>query len=141
MIEVGHDGNATSVKAIDSDFCLGPEPGDPKDMVGKHGVHLPGLPPVIDTDMRDATNHMDDGDIDRIMGDMFDDKSVQAAKDRLAALKTHVTNLGLNGNIIAPDQWGSEATTRKLKAPENGEPTNYWARDRRYFERAYELTF
>lgn len=141
MIEKGPGGQVLGVKAIDSDFCLGPEPDDALKLVGDERCHLPGLPPVIDTDMRDSIRRMDDGEIDRLMGDMFDDATVQAAKDRLAALKEHVNTLERDGNIISPGDWGKPETTIKLEAQKDGKPTNYWARDHHVFERPFDLGF
>lgn len=137
MVEVTN-GSVSGVKAIDSDFCMGPHPGDPEDIVGRNGVHLTHLPPVIDRDMAKAIRDMTHHDIEIMCDHMFDDDTVQAAKDRLDAVKAHIQKLETQGNLIDPKDWGNEKTTKLLTetyvtVQKDGKPhkecTSYWQRD------------
>lgn len=137
MVQVTN-GEVTGVKAIDSDFCMGPQPGDPEDIVGRHGVHLPHLPPVVDKDMARAIRTMTHDDIEIMCDHMFDDETVQAAKDRLDAVKDHLDKLEKEGNLIDPQDWGTDKTTKILtdtlvETVRDGKPrkefTSYWQRD------------
>lgn len=137
MVEVTN-GEVSGIKAIDSDFCMGPQPGDPEDIVGRHGVHLPHLPPVVDKDMARAIRAMTHDDIERMCDNMFDDETVQAAKDRLDAVKDHLDKLEKEGNLIDPKDWGTDQTTKILTETtvttvRDGRPrkefTSYWQRD------------
>ena len=114
MVEQNQRGEIIGIKAIDSDFSMGPEPDDASLIVGKHAVHLPDMPPVIDSDMAEKIRTLTDDDIRRLGDGMFDDDSINAAIGRLHALKTHIDKLEVLGNIIAPDQWGQEKATDLL---------------------------
>ncbi len=148
LVQKNDQGEITGVKAIDSDFCMGPQPNDAARIVGKHGVHLPGMPPVIDSDMAQAIRGLSDDDVGRLCGDMFDDASVGAAKARLTALKDHVNKLDQAGKIIRPDQWGTEDVTKllentKTRVPDGkggmkDVPTSYWQRDHARMERDFD---
>ena len=139
LVQQNDQGEIIGVKAIDSDFCMGPEPDDAAGIVGRHAVHLPGMPPVIDRDMAQAIRGLTDDDVAELCENMFDDATVTAAKARLTALKDHVTKLEQAGRIIPPDQWGTGGVTDLLKNDRarvsNGKggmkevPTSYWARD------------
>ncbi len=138
MVQQDKGGQITGVKAIDSDFCMGPEPDDPEKMVGDEGVHLTHLPPVIDTDMAKAIRDLRPEDMTALCGDMFDDKTVQSALGRLDALKKHVDKLEGDGRIIAPTEWGTDETTKIMKesfvtvkrdGTDVQEKTSYWQRD------------
>ncbi|MES2596697.1 MAG: hypothetical protein V4662_15250 [Verrucomicrobiota bacterium] len=148
MVEKNDAGEVTGVKAIDSDFCMGPEPDDAADIVGRHGVHLPGMPPVIDSDMAKAIRGLSDDDLAGLCGDMFDDETLAAAKNRLANLKTHINTLESQGRIISPDDWGKPEVTKRLTETTVGvqdrhgkikqEPTSYWQRDYPSMEREFD---
>ncbi len=155
MVEYDKNRNITGIKGIDSDFAMGPEPGDPKDVVGKGGIHLTHLPPIVDSDMAKAIRAMTDEDIEEMCGDMFDDDTIKAAKGRLAAVKAHIDELEKNGKIISPDDWGKKDVTETLEktlvevkkketVEKNGkistlmsfvsERTSYWQRDHKVLE-------
>ncbi|GEP43743.1 hypothetical protein [Brevifollis gellanilyticus] len=144
LVQTNDQGVITGVKAIDSDFCMGPEPDDASKIVGRHAVHLPGMPPVIDTDMAIAIRGLSDDDVARLCGDMFDDATIAAAKSRLGKLKGHVTKLEQTpGGIIRPDQWGTKEVTEKLenttvRVGNKDVPTSYWQRDHARMERPFD---
>jgi len=139
LVQQNDQGAIIGVKAIDSDFCMGPEPDDAAKIVGRSGVHLPGMPPVIDRDMAQAIRGLSDDDVVGLCENMFDDATVTAAKARLTALKDHVTKLDQAGRIIPPDQWGTKGVTDLLENDRARVPngkggmeevrTSYWARD------------
>jgi hypothetical protein len=148
MVEKNDAGEVTGIKAIDSDFCMGPEPDDAADIVGKHAVHLPGMPPLIDSDMASAIRGLSGDDLAGLCGDMFDDATLNAAKNRLANLKAHINTLESQGRIISPDDWGKPEVTKRLtettvQVPDkNGklkpQPTSYWQRDYPSMEREFD---
>ena len=80
-------------------------------MVGKRGVYMPDLPPVVDSDMVNALNNFTNNDIDNIMQGKFSDAEIQAAKDRLLVVQNHVNN---TATVIQPDEWGSDNANRLL---------------------------
>lgn len=125
--------NTTGVKAIDSDFCMGPEPHDINDLMGSQSIHLPGLPPVVDTDMAFAINSLTKESLADLCGDMFDDASIEAAQSRLQQLQDHIQVLNDNGCVISPDDWGKPLATKLLTEAthhsEEGRHMSYWQRD------------
>ncbi len=138
MVEMNDQREIVGMKAIDSDFSMGPEPDHPEFIVGRSGVHLTHLPPVVDKDMAKAIRAMTHQDIEAMCDDMFDDRSVQSAKNRLDAVKEHLDELEKEGNIIDPKDWGTEKTTALLRDTHvermhegqvRKECTSYWQRD------------
>ncbi len=111
------DGSFVLIQSIDQDYLLGPNPTDPRDIVGVGNLHvsLPALPPVIDMDMRRVMKDLTDADIDRIMEGLFSDAAIAAAKSRMRVLKQHYQNLSDQGAVIHPHEWGSKETEELLR--------------------------
>lgn len=143
LVQTNDDGEITGVKAIDSDFCMGPEPDDAARIAGRHAVHLPGMPPVIDSDMAQAVRGLSDHAVAELCGDLFDDATIAAAQSRLTKLKEHVTHLEQNDRIISPNEWGTDEVTMILeettvRVGTNDVPTSYWQRDHAKMERPFD---
>ncbi len=146
LVQKNGDGEITGVKAIDSDFCMGPEPNDAARIAGKFGVHLPGMPPVIDSDMALAVRGLSGHDVAELCGDLFDDATIAAAQSRLTRLKEHVTRLEQKDRIISPNDWGTDEVTTilektRVKVGEEDVPTSYWQRDHAKMERPFDPYF
>jgi hypothetical protein len=131
MVQTNEQGQVLGVKGIDSDFCMGPEPHDILGIVGENAVHLPGLPPVVDTEMALAVRRLTPEKLQELCGDFFDDDTIEAAKSRLTQLKSHIDVLETRECVIPPDQWGSDEVTKLLKETKDGRGNNtsYWQRD------------
>lgn len=145
LVEQNGNGEIVGIKAIDSDFCMGPEPDDVAKILGHRGVHLPGLPPVVDEVMAQAIRGLSNDDLRDLCGDFFDDATLTAAQGRLAKLKEHINKLEIEDRVIDPGAWGSQEVTTLLTTTratvldsENLPkqiPTSYFQRDYRSMQR------
>lgn len=138
MVDVNEHREIVGVKAIDSDFCMGKDPAHSDWIVGRSGVHLTMLPPVVDREMARAIRAMTHDDIVAMCDDMFDDETIKSAQSRLDSVKEHLDELEKEGNIIDPKDWGSDETTKILRethgqVKRDGKMvqvcTSYWQRD------------
>lgn len=124
-VDVDPDTREITVRGTDNDQCLGKIPTHPNDLAD-HGNTFKDsvvLPPVIDTDMAKAFDHMDADLLEGLIGDMVTAQELNAAKNRLAAIKDHIRQLQEDGKIIDPSKWGE--TIIEQVSPSN----SYFARE------------
>jgi hypothetical protein len=119
FIEVGKDGTVV-VTGIDNDQCLGKEPSDPNGIAyakskSQRAFRGTTLPPVVDTDMRDAFRDMTANDLETLLGGKFSAEEIQAAKDRLAGIKAHIADPN-KCLVIAPGDWDKPNVTALLSS-------------------------
>ncbi|MEZ0298550.1 MAG: hypothetical protein ACAI35_19040 [Candidatus Methylacidiphilales bacterium] len=125
-------GGFAGLKAIDNDQCFGPQV---RDFSGRLNNQPATLPPVVDTDMVRAFEGVTPQTLRADLAGLLPTAEIDAAVERLAAIKAHINTLVQTGRVIRPDQWGSQDVTDMLTprgAPrdiEEAEQTTYIGRE------------
>ena len=130
FINVRPDGRV-QVAGIDNDQCLGSRVVDPDTMrrgprtdPNRCGYRGCGLPPVIDTEMAHALEHLTAPQVRDLLADKLQPAEVDATIARLGAIKQHIAKLRQEGKIIDPANWG-----RGLVSAETNHTNSYFARE------------
>jgi hypothetical protein len=138
VVQLDENGKYRSLKAIDNDQSFG-KTTDPNQLCrgrGPDGVTGVMLPEVIDTSMASTFLKMSEEDLRRELGGLLNEQEIDAAVQRLEAIKLHIAGLPKE-NLIDPTDWDGEIA-RKANQPDltrkgwNGEVTHasYAAREK-----------
>lgn len=99
-----------TVTGIDNDQCFGKNTHLPDDVAyadrkGKDGFWGVNLPPVVDTEMVAAFDQLTPGGLEATLAGKLTPEEITAAKDRLVAIKGHLSELRKRNAVIEPDGW------------------------------------
>ena len=111
-----------TVTGVDNDQCFGSALKDPNGIArgrssSNYGFRGVKLPPVIDSEMAKSIRDLKPEDLEDLLGGKLTPEEISATKDRLAAMKSHIDRLEQKGNIISPDDWGTENASNLLSDP------------------------
>ncbi len=112
FIHVDHNGKPR-ITGIDNDQCFGRRPSDPDGIArgtdkATKGFRGTTMPPVVDTEMARSIRSLTPGDLDTMLAGKLTVDEISAAKLRLQGIKDHITQLELAGNVVTPEDWGSQ---------------------------------
>lgn len=102
-------GHVSSVTAFDNDFCAGSKAVTPG------SSFIPGMPPVVDTEMAQALRAMTEDDLVQLAGGLLEDAALNALKNRLNFMQKELSHMEAQGLVIQPNEWGSNKVDSQMK--------------------------
>lgn len=109
-------GRVSSVTAFDNDFCAGSK------AVLPGSAFIPGMPPVVDTEMAQALREMTEDDLAQLAGGLLEDTALNALKNRLNFMQKELSSMEAQGLVIQPNEWGSNKVSSQIN--QRGDASN-----------------